>query len=426
MMPELKVEIEINGRMTAVGTITGTGSADAVFTYAKDYLALPGAKPISLSLPFQTEAFSPAQTANYFEGLLPEGFTRRAVAQWMHASENDYLAILHGLGRECLGAIRVTDDSDPDWAEYDPIPLEEVSRLAGEGAEKSAELVVASHLSLTGASGKVGLYYDEEKGAWYLPRGTAPSTHIVKQSHVRLNSIVINEQLALLAAAYCGINTAGSFIINTGSGKDNEILLASARYDRSFSGSDNTINGLPVPYRLHQEDFAQALGISAGDKYEKPGENHLGRAFNLLRRYSSDPINDQSRLWDLVCFNYLIGNTDGHLKNLSLLYSPDMKTVRLAPAYDLVSTAVYPSCTRDMAFSIGGMLSLDTINLDSFRKAAEDAGIGAAFALKRLNRLCNVFEDALSKAANRLSDLSLPGADELSTKILLSGGFRNL
>lgn len=43
-----------------------------------------------------------------------------------------------------------------------------------------------AHLSLTGASGKVGLYYDTENSAWYLPVGTAPSTHIVKQSHIRL------------------------------------------------------------------------------------------------------------------------------------------------------------------------------------------------------------------------------------------------
>lgn len=53
-------------------------------------------------------------------------------------------------------------------------------------------------MSQTGASGKVGLYYDEEK--WYLPIGEAPSTHIVKQSHVRLKRIVANEQLCLLTA----------------------------------------------------------------------------------------------------------------------------------------------------------------------------------------------------------------------------------
>ena len=41
--------------------------------------------------------------------------------------------------------------------------------------------------------------------------------------------------------------------------------------------------------------------------------------------------------------------------NLSLLYSQDLKGVRLAPAYDVVSTAVYESSTKEMALSIGGI-----------------------------------------------------------------------
>ena len=35
--------------------------------------------------------------------------------------------------------------------------------------------------------------------------------------------------------------------------------------------------------------------------------------------------------------------------NLSLLYSQDLKGVRLVPAYDVVSTAIYESSTKEMA-----------------------------------------------------------------------------
>ena len=41
--------------------------------------------------------------------------------------------------------------------------------------------------------------------------------------------------------------------------------------------------------------------------------------------------------------------------NLSLLYSQDLKGVRLATAYDVVSTAIYESSTKEMALSIGGI-----------------------------------------------------------------------
>ena len=88
---------------------------------------------------------------------------------------------------------------------YEQLSLEQVRALAQEGATKSAELVTKSHLSLTGASGKVGLYYNQLDRQWYLPIGSAPSTHIVKQSHVRLDSIVTNEQLAILTAKKVGM-----------------------------------------------------------------------------------------------------------------------------------------------------------------------------------------------------------------------------
>ena len=73
-----EVSIERGGVQQLVGTLTGTGPDDAVFAYCQEYL--PSGAPISVSLPLQGEPFSPAQTKNYFDSLLPEGFTRRAVA----------------------------------------------------------------------------------------------------------------------------------------------------------------------------------------------------------------------------------------------------------------------------------------------------------------------------------------------------------
>ena len=68
--------------------------------------------------------------------------------------------------------------------------------------------------------------------------------------------------------------------------------------------------------------------------------------FLILRNYSASPIEDQLKLWHICVFNYLIGNTDNHVKNLSLLYSEDLKLIRLALAYDIVSTIVYETSTE--------------------------------------------------------------------------------
>ena len=425
-MEKLIVSLERDGTLQPVGSIRGESPSDACFAYTEAYRNSPDAAPISLSLPLQEDAFTPTQTKNFFEGLLPEGFTRRTVAQWMHVAEEDYLSILHGLGRECLGALCITAEGEESEASYEPITPQQVRQLAAEGATKSAELVTKAHLSLTGASGKAGLYYDAEHGAWYLPRGSAPSTHIVKQSHVRLDAIVTNEQLALQTAARCGIETAKSFIINTGAGEDREVLLATERYDRRFVPQGRRIGALPCPQRLHQEDFAQALGIPAVEKYEREGQHHLRDMFALLRRASADPIADQLKLWDLLVFDWLIGNTDAHVKNFSLLYSPNQKSVRLAPAYDIVSTSVYEQSTREMAFRIGGVGTLEEIDREAFRLAAREVGLGDRMALRRFDALCESFEGALRASAEELMSQGFSKAPELAERILATGGIRGL
>lgn len=298
--------------------------------------------------------------------------------------------------------------------------------LAAEGATKSAELVTKSHLSLTGASGKVGLYYDAKTGAWYLPHGTAPSTHIVKQSHVRLEAIVTNEKLSLMTAARCGLDTPESFIINTGKGEEHEVLFATQRYDRLFEQDGRIIDGMPKPYRLHQEDFAQAMGIPATAKYEKEPRGYLKGMFEILRRYSADPIADQLKLWDIIVFDYLIGNTDAHIKNFSLLYGKDLKQIRLAPAYDIVSTVIYEQSTRDMAFSIGGALSLDDLTRDSFREAAREVGLGERMAMRRFDAMASRFRAALHGAAEDLQADGYPKAAEIEERILQTAGIKTL
>ena len=420
-MTVLTVSIEKNGELTPVGTIRGEGPSDACFRYADSYRIAEG-MPLSIGLPLQEDAFTPEQTACFFEGLLPEGFTRRTVAQWMHVDEGDYLSILHGLGRECLGAVGITEEGEAPGASYEKILPDAVRDLAAEGATKSAELVTKSHLSLTGASGKVGLYYDAPTGDWYLPRGTAPSTHIIKQSHVRLEAIVTNERLSLMTAARCGLDTPQSFIINTGSGAEHEVLFATQRYDRLFDASCRPVSGLPRPFRLHQEDFAQAMGVPAAAKYERGNDGYMKGMFELLRKVSSDPVADQLKLWDVIVFDYLIGNTDAHIKNFSLLYGKDLRQIRLAPAYDIVSTAVYEQSTREMAFRIGGAPSLDDLGRDAFRQAAREIGLGERMAMRRFDAMAARFRTALHASAEELTGAGYPAAAEIESRILAHAG----
>ena len=424
-MRNLTVEIEINGKSVYVGDIVGNDHTDAVFSYADEYLNSSDSRAISLSLPLEKGSFSVEQTKNFFEGLLPEGFMRRTVAEWLRTDENDYITILAGLGNECLGAIKINDDRMPKVEQsYIKLTDEDVRNLAREGATESVQLVTKAHLSLTGASGKVGLYYDGLNDEWYLPMGEAPSTHIVKQSHIRLKKIVANEQLCLLTAKNLGIEVPESFVVNLGSSNDEDVLFATKRYDRKIVEGNRNINGLVVPYRLHQEDFAQALGIPANRKYEKDADGYMKKLFEAIGMYSANPIEDRIKLWDICIFNYLIGNTDNHIKNVSLIYSEDLKSVRLAPAYDIISTMIYESSAEDMAMSIGGIYDINEIDRHAFERQARNVGLGSGMAMKRFDNMVLNFRSAIDKAKMELQEQGYEGVDEIYNKILSNGGIK--
>ena len=422
-MNKIEISIEISGSQVHVGDITGNSSSDGVFTYSSDYIRSPYARPISISLPLQEKSFSEIQTRNFFDGLLPEGFVRRAIAKDIQKDEKDYINILSELGQECLGAIQIGNYGESVTPEYVRMSPAEVKELANEGVSKSINLVKKAHLSLTGASGKVGLYYDSSNRSWYLPKGTAPSTYIVKQSHVRLNDIVVNEQLSLLTAKKLGIVIPNSFIVHRDTKDEKNVLFATKRYDRIITDKSRNISGLSAPFRLHQEDFAQAIGISSIDKYEQNGEHYLKKMTDLLRNYSADPMSDIVKLWDAVVYSFLLGNTDGHLKNFSLLYSSDLKSLRLAPMYDIVATTIYENSVRNMAFSINGKKLLDELKMADFEMEAESIGLSKKFAANRLKYFLDNFESALRISANELMSDGYITANQIQMNILENGGF---
>ncbi|MDY5579728.1 type II toxin-antitoxin system HipA family toxin [Porcincola intestinalis] len=423
-MIDLHISIEKNGEQTKVGIIQCSGISDAVFRYDKAWLDREDAIPVSLSLPLQEEAFSSEKTKCFFEGLLPEGFTKRSVARWMHADEHDYLTMLSGLGQECLGAIQVVEgNTKPPKAKYTRMTEQQLQELAAEGAIKSAELVTALHLSLAGASGKTGLYFDAGNKCWYLPVGTAPSTHIVKQSHVRFKDIVTNEQLCLTTAKNLGIPVPSSFAVNT---EDENLLFATPRYDRVLTDKHRVLDGLPVPYRLHQEDMAQALGIPTENKYEIVPSGYSEKICGLLRDFSSNPIRDILDFWNRIIFNDLIGNTDGHLKNFSFLYDKNLAGLHLAPAYDIVSTTIYPGHTRTLSMYIGESHDIDQIQRNDFVEGARRSGIQSAIILRQLDTMAENFEKAINQAADALQEKGYKNAGTIRDRILETSGYRYL
>ncbi len=92
--------------------------------------------------------------------------------------------------------------------------------------------------------------------------------------------------------------------------------FAVKRFDRVTPDAGRSVDGLPIPYRLHQEDVFQAKGISRELKYEPTGVNYLGLIVDAVRRASTNQMEDRFLVGYNQLFDYAVGNCDNHLKKL--------------------------------------------------------------------------------------------------------------
>ena len=198
------------------------------------------------------------------------------------------------------------------------------------------------------------------------------------------------------------------------------MLFATKRFDRVIDETSEIIDGLKRPFRIHQEDFAQAMGIASFEKYEREGQNYAEKMFEIIRSYAKKPLEDQLALWNRIVYNYVLGNTDAHIKNYSLLYDSDLERTSLAPAYDMLSTVIYESATRNMSFNIGGKINLDRIGEDDFRILASKVGVGEKPAMDNYQNVLNLFENAIKESAKELQEIGFANAGSIADRILLA------
>lgn len=348
------------------------------FGYTPDWLKQANAVALSCSLPLQVEPFDDHKTRPFFAGLLPEGQMRRLIAQQFQVSSQNDFALLDHIGGECAGAVTFlepgqalptpTKDDDVQWlSDEDVIAiLDELPHrpmLAGKDGLR---------LSLAGAQDKLPVVFDGDRIG--LPRNGASSSHILKPAIHAVEDSVTNEGFCLALAEAMQFKPAKSTIHTV---RDRQFLLVE-RYDRARDTDGRR-------QRLHQEDFCQALGVVPEMKYQNEGGPDLAQCFELVRRVTRPSAPQVLRLLDYVIFNALIGNHDAHAKNFSLLYLS--KVPVLAPFYDTLSTAVYPTLTPKMAMKIGSKYKFSEVQARHWDQFAEGAGLAKAQAKKRILEL---------------------------------------
>ena len=374
MMSEIVVFRVIDEELIPVGTIARSGAP--TFSYLESYLERADASCLSLSLPLTRDVYAEWRFKPYFEGLLPEGPMREAMAARLEARVDDYLTLLSSNGLDCIGDVVVCRRSEGlawDAGKYVPLDMAGLQAILSD-LSSQARSNVAARLSLAGTQGKVGLAHmpnaPMDQG-WMRPLGGAASTHILKTSS--LNRIAEFELICMASAPACGISAADTDMILLG-----EPVVCSNRYDRSVSAGHE---GCHVE-RLHQEDLAQAFGVSSAAKYLELEDGTYHRIAQLLYEHSSSVLADIDQLARLAAFDYIVGNCDNHLKNLAVLHQGE--SVRLAPAYDLVCTTFFERYSREMGKRLGSTRAIDKVSPNDFLLLADELGLGH----KRMRSIC--------------------------------------
>lgn len=380
-----------------VGTLHVNQHGQMRFVYAADWLADAARPGISFSLPKQAQPFTHRQCRPFFAGLLPEESQRDVIAGALGISTGNDFAFLEALGGDVAGALSLWPEgevppqpqptgtprplSDDELADLlDTLPRRPL--LAGREGLR---------LSLAGAQTKLPVVLVDDRVA--LPAPGQPTTHILKPAMAKFPHTTENEALVMTLATAVGLPVAPVSARTVGT----RPYLLVTRYDRHFDANGRA-------YRLHQEDFCQALGLPPERKYSAEGGPTFKIGFNLLRRATTRPAGAVLAFLDAAIFNLIVGNGDAHGKNFSLLYQET--EVGLAPFYDLLSTVAYPDLSPNLAMRIAKAATLEAIGPATWPAFADDVGLAAPFVRRRVREL----SDAVVAQVPSLPDSSVLAA----------------
>jgi len=357
-----------------VGRLTLDHKRKFLFQYEKAWTEHEYALPLSLSLPLQEAPFEDDVARAFFANLLPESDLRKMISRQLHVSEGNDFALLEAVGGECAGAVSLLPVGDlwSDEGEYKALTDDALNQLVREMPQKPMLVGEGDiRLSLAGAQNKLPVFY--EKGVVSLTKGHVPSSHILKPPMEHFPNTVENEMFCMQLAKKMGLNVPDVTLL-----QKEEPLYLIERYDRTRNAEGELV-------RLHQEDFCQSLGVAADMKYENEGGPSLQKCFQLIRDYSVNPIADVKALLEWTVFNYLIGNADAHGKNISMLFTK--QGPRLAPFYDLLSTAIYPNLSSKIAMKIGGEYRPEWIAVRHWERFANDIEVNTKIIHQNLKKM---------------------------------------
>ena len=356
-----------------IGTVTQETPAEGPsFRYTEAYRTRPGALALGKQLPLQEAAAESRTILRWIDGLLPEGERREHLAEQIGQHRMSTMSLIREIGLDCAGAVQIVPQgSRTGTPRYEETSTEEIERAFDEIASRPiGGFDRGARLSIAGAQEKLVLAR-RPNGRWAWPIGGAASTHILKPQMKRFPGLVENEHLCMTVAVRAGLPAARVEIERFGEFP----TLVVERYDRTSRGE-----------RIHQEDFAQALGT--------PGKYQQQDGPSLKDCFEKTGVGGWA-LWDQVMFAWIIGDEDKHAKNFSIMYERE-HAPQLAPIYDAVCTLAYQDLERGMAMRIGNTYHTRGVDAGAIRNEAARCGLDPDEAIHRTHALAARVGDAVA------------------------------
>jgi serine/threonine-protein kinase HipA len=398
-----ELAILVEGQLA--GRVQADKSGLLSLTYERAWREAPQSYSLSVSMPLAEVAYPAKAVLPYLWNLLPEN--ANVLERWgrqYHVSARNPFKLLAHVGADVPGAAQfippeqcdeIQSERRPtiDWIGIDEL-RERLSQLRDDVSAMRRPDDVGK-MSLPGAQAKTAYCFDARRNRWGIPSGRTPTTHIIKPCIPGFDGLVENEHLCQDIAARLGMLAAKSFVLML-----DEPYIVVERYDRL-----PPLRGSPFPRRIHQEDLCQALSLMPTKKYQEDGGPGIAQIATLIRRVSASPEVDVDRFLQANMLNWLIGGTDGHAKNYSLLIGAGDE-VRLAPLYDLASQLPYPDLIgQRVSMRIGEHYDIDRVTLADWRGLAQACKVEEARVVGMLAEMGKTLPDAISAArAQALAD----------------------
>ena len=267
---------------------------------------------ISLTMPVRAKSWNSKNLHPLFEMHLPEGYLLSIIKKhFSKFTKTDDFGLLKLMSPSIKGRVSYEQDLK---VELKPLVLDDLLHSSNEKLFDELVSRFALNSPISGVQPKV-LAQIENKATLKL------EDYIVKSWGEEYPELALNEYLCMRVVQKANICVPEFYL-----SQDRKLFIMK-RFDIK---EDNTYLGF--------EDMCVLFGKNRDNKYEGTYE----QIAKTIKTFVSPKYKKESleNFFKMIVINFLLKNGDAHLKNFGLIYD-DISNIKLAPAYDVVTTTVY-------------------------------------------------------------------------------------